>query len=730
MRRLIRKLTSLTLGAVLTLSSLPCAAAEQPTSVPDFSAIASAYLAQSKSVHPSILFSEEDLPSLREKAEAGVSKTAFTAMRTLADSYMRVSAAPYKFVGGGISGRMLQLQIATLAFYGHLLGEEGAAYREHAAALLVSAAEQASLEVCLKENDALAVGDFGCAFAIGYDWLFETLDETQRGLLRGRMEELGAWLYEASVTAKQPGTGARVYWCEDNPTRSAWNWNTVAHTALGMISMVTGEHPEWLERALVRIGDYLRYSKNEDGLPQEGLGYTGYGMRMVVLIDATLLARTGTSLIDFYPDVQHYPDYLRWATLPAGRAAIDTNQSNSLGNISVPFYIASRYGQAENLYAILEGYGIAYGDPAPLTSVWGGDSFDLPQLIVFEDQALTPSQPSDGGMNNFGGQEVICRTGFAPASEGDSIALASMRVRAEYMSIWHHPDCGSVTFHALGQSFVIDLGAGSREAAQHNALLLGGTGTTNADKATLISAETIADGVYLVSVKISPAYQKVKVKDYTRTMLFVDGETPYLYVFDRTESAKALDGALNWYTGKTNTVSPLKTGGMRISGDGRAVCDMYVFEPSGEAKLTAKDKTPGVNVLLPASDNFTVGTLFASAPGINRLPSVTGEFSEDGVLCVTVVRTDKDGTAHTDTILSGTAGTVSFTTAARAPETSAEETETTVPPEETEAESSIPAAPEDTENASTSSPLPWLVAGGAALLLAAAAAFAVRKKKK
>ena len=722
----MKRLLLLILAVLTVLCSLsPAAFASGETKVPDPDTLAADYLRAVSGQHPNMLYTEEELPALREKLGSGVSAMSYSAMKTLAAKYFSLSAAPYRYVGSGISGRALQLHVATLTFCGEMMHDSvGQKYIDHAVKILVSAAEVGSLAVYKQENDALCIGDFGCAYAIGYDWLYDYMTESQRKTVYDEMTEIGQWLYTASTTGKMPETGAIAYWAEDSAHRSAWNWNTVAHTALGMISMATGEHPEWLARSVVRLEAYLEHAKNADGLPYEGLSYTGYGMRMLVIMDASFAAHTGVSLIDAYPDVQNFTDYLMWATLPGGKEALTINQSNDFGNISVPFYLASRYGQQEGLWAILRAYGLEKGKIDTLTTVWAGNGFDLPQLVVFENKELQSQKPAAGGMKIFGTEEVLMRSGFGDA--GDS--LVSLRIRAGHPSIWHHMDCGSVTFHALGQSFIVDLGVGSKEANQHNGLLINGKGTGDATKAKLLSAEEIADGVYLASVDLAPAYTTIRPKSCVRTLLFADGETPYIFVFDQAGSGgRAMTGTSNWYAAEDAVVKETDKG-TYIKGSGKSACYVYAFAPGDAAETAYVDKLHAIRVTQADAAEIAAGILFATTEDAAKAPEVTCAYGEDGSMEITVIRRGTDGAEYTDSITASAAG-VHFVTEKEEPEvipeTSADTTAVT------EAQTETTAAETDTaEKEETAAPF-WIAiaAGAGAALVIAAAVFLKRKKK-
>ncbi len=653
----------LCLFPALTLSAM--AAETEPS---DNTALTAIYMEAAKEQHPSILFTKDDLPSLRNKTEDGMSKAAYTALETLANDYKSLNASPYTFRGRNISGRALQLHIATLAFYGHMKGKiDGKSYLEKAKDILLSAVEQADLEACYKDNEQLAIGDFATAFAIGYDWLYDYMTENEREKVKNRMFELGEWIYTASITETEPMVGGKTehaYWAEDNPTRYAWNWNTVIHTGLTLISMATGEHPEWMARGLDRIEGYFKYAKNEAGMPHEGFSYTGYGMRIAIVIEATLVSHTDVSLVDRYEDVRDYLTYYTWAQLPkTGTGAINTNQSNSLGNISIPYYLANRYQSEEALWAIMAGNQLLDGGVGTLAQPWSGDSFDLPQLIVFENKALKPKEPATGGMIDFAGQEVLMRSGFSHKNSIEH-SLASVRIGAKY-TIWRHPDAGHVTFHAFDQSFLIDLGSGKREANQHNGIFYGTSYPKDTLRAALTEAREVAEGAYMVTVDLSNAYDSVLEADaVTRTVIYVNGNSPYIFIYDNLVTRQVLDATANWYTADTNQITETEAG-LRIQGAGDAVCDAYLFDEKDRGSFSV-GASGAFTSNIPKNRGFRIGHLFASAASADLAPTVESKYNEDGVLTLTVTYKDSEGKEQTDTIVASDSG-VTYRSTARGP---------------------------------------------------------------
>ena len=136
--------------------------------------------------HPYMLFSEEDIPSLRKKTDSGVSKKAFSRMRSTADVYLSKSGVLTPSLHPAI-GRYFQSRFAYLSLTGVITGD--GKYSDKATSMAVEAIESGNMDMYYKFNNALSVGDFAHAYALAYDLLYDRFTEEQRAALRRTMEE-------------------------------------------------------------------------------------------------------------------------------------------------------------------------------------------------------------------------------------------------------------------------------------------------------------------------------------------------------------------------------------------------------------------------------------------------------------------------------------------------------------------------------------------------------------
>ena len=215
----------------------------------------------SNKAHPYVLYSKEDIPALRQKSQSGISKKAFAQMQKTADKYLSKSGVLTPSLHPAI-GRYFQSRFAYLILTGVISGEDK--YLDKATDIAVEAVESGNMDMYFKFNNALSVGDFGHAYALAYDMLYDRFSDSQRAAMKETMEQLGEWIYTNSPIIDT--------WGSKQPRRMAWNWNVIAHGALGLIALSLGDHEDWLTLAIERMQGYCRYAVDATGAAMEGQG--------------------------------------------------------------------------------------------------------------------------------------------------------------------------------------------------------------------------------------------------------------------------------------------------------------------------------------------------------------------------------------------------------------------------------------------------------------------------
>ncbi|MBQ8407907.1 MAG: hypothetical protein IJY39_03495 [Clostridia bacterium] len=591
--------------------------------------------------HPYILYTKDDVPALQKKVESGMSLKAFTTMKNTANSYLGKSISVA--VGAhGTLGRQLQSWITYLSVTGMITGDQK--YTKKAVSLAVSAAKTGSIEIYPKINDALAVGDFGHAYALAYDWLYEYMTEEERALIRAEMEEIGNWLY-----TKSPEVDT---WGSQEARRKAWNWNAVTHGALGLIALSLGDKPEWLELSIDRAMGYYQYAVDGTGAAMEGLHYVGYAFNSLAPLDCAIYNLTGVELLDSFPAMQSMPYWSMNMTVPFGKAQAAIGQGDGIGNYSGPYYIINRYKQADALWGWIHTYGLS-GD-GRFSTEYEGNGWSMPAIIFFEDQSLTPVAPTVENnplIQTYDKGLVIARDSW-----NTDASMVTFTCGYGYAGCWNHPDDNTFTFYAKGESFVVDLGAGKLQSSDHNVILVDGTGmyyTGGATMAVGVMEENaiLENGaLYLRGNNVSSYLKNSALTTSIRHFVYGGGETPFVLIFDYAKKASSKHTfSTNFYTYANNKVTVSEDGSYAII-EGKntgALCYVIPFTPEG---VTIDTKTTNGARGLCTSSTSTLhrqATVFITANPDGSMPKV--EFSTEGKNTFVSITRTVNGESVTET---------------------------------------------------------------------------------
>lgn len=681
----------LALGIVLPATLSMSAAESNSASIPEPSAVADAALEAVKSKqHPYMMYESNEIPSLKEKITSGNSKKAFEVIGETVPSCMKRT---FNVVAGanGVIGRQLQYCVMYLSTYSMLTGDDS--YAKKAVEQVLSCAEQGNVDTYSEINGALCIGDFGTAYALAYDALYEYMNDSERLLIKSEMEEIGTWIYENSPTVNT--------WGSEDENRKAWNWNAVTHGALGLISLSIGNHPEWLTLSVKRAQDYYQYAVDSTGAGMEGLHYIGYALNSLAPMDHAIYRLTGTELLDPFTAFQNMTYWSQlYMTVPSGEGQVAINQGDGLSNYSGPYYIINRYRQADALWAWehtqkLEGNG-------KFTVEYHGNGWSAPAVIFFEDQTLTPVKPTEESnplIVSYDKGLVIARDSW----EKDASMLTFTCGRG-YSGCWNHPDDNSFTFHARGESFIVDLGANFKESNEHNVVIINGKGMDYSGGPTMKAGEILEQRIlengnlYVSGTNIS-SYQKQNLLSSTRQIVYGGGDVPFVLVFDYVRNNVSSNTFnINFFTGKD--ISAL------IRNDSYAILtsesgqDCYVI-PYSPDEVTVKSGTVGTASCITTETTgrfLRQATLFIMADVDGEMPDVY--FSDKGKETTVTISRTVNGQEETETYTFSLESLVDFTTTeelnTEEESSTTEEIETvteTVP--ETESSEKIPT---DTEN--------------------------------
>ena len=592
-------------------------------SIPSSSSITTSSISaiQNKS-HPYILYENTEVSALKEKIKSGYSKKAYEYIEKTAKKYLQQSISVYynssSDKSNGVVGRQLQSFVAYLGTYGMLINDSQ--YFNKAVDLTLSAVNGGSVDIYDKINGALCVADFGYAYALAYDWLYDYMSSSERALVKAELEEIGAWLYTKSSTEA---------WGENSDNRKAWNWNAVTHGSLGMVALALGKdtaHTDWLTLAIDRMKGYYTYAIDTQGAAFEGLHYVGYAFNTLSVLDDTIYNLTNIELLDYYSHVYNLTNWSMRMTTPYGNEQAMVGQGSKLDNYSATFYLINKRSQRLELWGWERTYNLHNG--GGFTSDYVGNGFNAPNIIFFEDQNLTPLAPTQQTplVTTYDRGLIIARDGWEQNN-----SLMTFICGWNHSGCWSHPDNNSFTFFAKGESFVIDLGANFKTSAEHNIVQVDGTGFYYDAPYNVVGNMSIKkelnNGAYYIKGDNSDSYRDTVLTESTRQMIYKGGDTPYVIAFDYVNAGTATHTyTTNFFTDYDSTVTIENSGRAKIvGGNNGGVGYAFVYSPNGASFTTNKDTTKKTQAIVSSNKavTHTQATLFTTQMTNGQAPTVT-----------------------------------------------------------------------------------------------------------
>ncbi len=432
---------------------------------------------------------------------------------------------------------------------------------------------------------------------VGYDWLFDFLDESARTAIREGLIKNGL---EPGLTAYGPKS---AWW-----VRSGFNWNQVCNSGLIVGALAIAETDPSYARAIVpaAIKSLPRAMKTyaPDGAWPEGPGYWNYATSYTVFGLAALESALGTdhglSEIDGFGVCGFFP---LLTTGPSGLFVnfADSGERSRRKTLPCLFWLAQRYGRPA----------LAHAEHAAL----GRHPASAQHVIWYapppgDDAAL--DLPLD---RHFRGPVELAV--FRSAWDDPGALFAS--VKGGYNQVNHgHLDLGAFEFDALGVRWARDLGSdnynlpgywdarkgGKRwtyyrlNSESHSVPLVGGKGQNPLGKSKIDRFGSTPDRAFAI-VDMTSAYAD-RAKTTRRGVALVENRRALLVQDEFFFEAPC---AVSW--------------GMMTDAAVR-------FERGGRAILTQDGRTLEARILCPEEASFTVASAERKPPerankGVRRL---------------------------------------------------------------------------------------------------------------
>ena len=269
--------------------------------------------------HPRLIMTEDRFELLRKQKDNGsTTATLLAKLKEEADDKIKLHKdKPIHFIDKENKMSLLeqskeiQRRVAALALAYNIFGDEE--YAKTAYEELENAAGFSDWH----PYHFLDTAEMCTAFAYGYDWLYNWMNDSQRNLLRKAMIEKGLKQVMEDYQLKTDSKTRSYTWYSDQPGD---NWKLVSTGGTNMVALAIGDESDAKEIAsdCLTYGFKEAYSfvrrayKELDGSYKEGLGYWDYATYYLGLNSSSLTSATGTDygLAD-YIGVRKSIDFVR-----------------------------------------------------------------------------------------------------------------------------------------------------------------------------------------------------------------------------------------------------------------------------------------------------------------------------------------------------------------------------------------------------------------------------------
>ena len=393
--------------------------------------------------HPRIIMSEERFAKLKTSiGDGSVTAILLEKLREEADWLLNESVCQYE-IPDGIrlleTSKRIQRRVAALAMAYNIFGDEKYAQRCYT-----------ELEAACNFQDwnprhFLDTAEMSTAFALGYDWLYNWMNDQQRTFIRKNMIEKGL---NQVMDDYEDRPRSRTYcWYQDYPGD---NWKLVCNGSMSMAALAIGDEAdakdiasEVLTYAYKEAYSFVRRAYSaKDGTYSEGLGYWDYATYYLGLFSSSLTSAAGTDygLAD-YEGLRKSVDFVRYmsSNTPKSFSFGDDRESRDTG-WTVFLWLADYY----------QSYDIASTRIKKIPN----DSFNYLDLLWIEEDK-TPDTVSDSP-TDWG--EVGASNASFRNTWDESGIVAALHVGENVYKYHGHYDLGSFYIESNGQRFFTDLG--------------------------------------------------------------------------------------------------------------------------------------------------------------------------------------------------------------------------------------------------------------------------------
>ncbi len=481
--------------------------------------------------HPRLIAPETDILRIRQTIEKN--ETARAMLGRLREDARELASKPlveYKIIGPRLltqSRRCLE-RVYLLALLFRLDGQQ-----EHFDRAL-SELNAAAAFPDWNPSHFLDTAEMTHAFAIGYDWLYDSLSEEQRTTLRTEIVEKGIEPY-------LQGFEEDAWW-----TRATHNWNQVCHGGIGIGALaIADEEPALaatvLQHAVAKLPDALQ-GYAPDGGWNEGPGYWHYATRYTVYFLAALETALGSDFgLSDAPGFERAGHFRIAFEGPLGQTFNYADARDRVAGTHEMFWLARRFEQP--VYAWLQSRNTER--PHALDLVW------------FSPEMRDPLQSGLPLDTFFQGVDTV----FLRSAWNDPNAIFVGFKGGDNKANHSHLDLGSFVLDAEGVRWAVDLGPDNYNlpgyfgkkrwtyyrlvTASHNTVLIDGQNQDPRARAPIVAFQSEPNRAFAIA-DLSQAYA---LKRFRRGVALLDRER--VLVQDEIESDEPVDAVWGMMTSAT-----------------------------------------------------------------------------------------------------------------------------------------------------------------------------------
>ncbi|EWM52414.1 heparinase II/III domain-containing protein [Ruminococcus flavefaciens] len=393
--------------------------------------------------HPRIIMSESKFSELKTHiGDDSVTACLIDKLRNEADRTIDMPVCQYE-IPDGIrlleTSKRIQRRVAALALAYNIFGDEKYARRCYAEL------EAAGNFKDWNPRHFLDTAEMSTAFALGYDWLYNWMNDDQRTFVRSNIIEKGLTQVMEDFEDK-PRT--RTYrWYQDQPGD---NWKLVCSGSMSMAALAVGDEAdarniasEVLTFAYKEAYSFVRRAYSEkDGTYSEGLGYWDYATYYLGLHSSALTSTAGTDygLADF-EGLRKSADFIRYMSSNTSKSFSfgDDRESQDTG-WSVLLWLGDYF----------KSYDIS---AARIKSIKNGSFLYFDLLWIDEDKIPDSAKESPADWGEVGASNASFRNTW-----DESGIVAALHVGENNYKYHGHYDLGSFYIESNGARFFTDLG--------------------------------------------------------------------------------------------------------------------------------------------------------------------------------------------------------------------------------------------------------------------------------